>query len=348
MVLETLSKNQCLWLEGGTAADVVLSTQVCYARNIAGYPFVARSGDRTLARTEELIRNEIVTGELSSDVEYHRLEEMDDLSRDLLVERQLIGGEYADAEWPRGVAFTDDESLSFRVNEEDHLRIQVMRGGLDLGETWEEAREVDDYMAAHVPFAFSSQYGFLTACPTNVGTGMHVSVVVHLPAMGLGREMEKIITLCNDEKFDLQGLYGDGTYASADVYRLSNQVTLGKTEEEIIGDVRDLVDRIIGFERKARRVFSVRDEDQLEERIERALFLLRTAAELSCEESLNLLSQVRLGIELGMLDEVENADINKLLLLTLPAHLQTMDSRMSGRKQLQRIRAKYLQKALNN
>ncbi|MFW6456892.1 MAG: ATP--guanido phosphotransferase [Planctomycetota bacterium] len=345
-MLTTLSNNQCAWLRGGESADVVLNSQVGFARNIAGYPFLSRADDRVIARIEELVRNNIMDIKVGEDVEYHRLDEMDSVTRDLLVERQLIGGEYAEADWPRGIAYSGDESVSIRVNEEDHLRIQVLHGGVDLRKAWEKARETDERLAARIPYAFSSQYGYLTACPTNVGTGMHASVVVHLPAMGLAKEMDKIIQLCNDNCCDVQGLYGDGSYASADVYRLSNQVTLGKREQDILDDMLDILDRIIGFERKARRVFSTRDGEHLRGRVMRAITMLRSAAELSCEESLNLLSQVRMGIEVGELEEVGEDEINQLLLLTLPAHLQTMDNRMSGRNELKKIRAEYLKKAL--
>ncbi|MFW6457122.1 MAG: ATP--guanido phosphotransferase [Planctomycetota bacterium] len=346
-MLKALDDSQCQWVKGGQSADVVLISQICFARNIAGYPFLMGADDRVISRIEELVRTKIMESKVGPDMEYHRLEHMDDISRNLLVERQLLGSDYVDADWPRGVACSNEESISLRVNEEDHLRIQVMLGGSELEKAWKKARNIDNCLADYIPFAFSSSFGYLTASPANVGTGMHASAIVHLPAMGLAKEMDKIIDLCAEQEIDLQGLYGDGSYASADVYRLSNQVTLGKTEDEIVDDVGGILDQIVGFERKAREVFHRRDSDRLRGRIERAHRLLGTAADISCEESLALLSQVRLGVQLGEENKMAREAINRLLLLTLPAHLQTMDGRSMGRDEMKKVRAAFLKKELS-
>lgn len=347
-MLETLTDNQCRWLRSGADDDVVLSCRVRLARNIAGYPFLTRADDREVARIEELLRSKIMGLPPHADLEYHRLDGMDSVLRQLLVERHLIGQDHADADWERGVAFASDESMSLLVNEEDHLRMQVFGAGLSLETAWEGVRELDEALAQIIPFAFSARYGYLTACPTNVGTGMRAGVMVHLPALVMAREMEKVIQLCQDSDLALRGLYGEGSHAAADLYQLSNQVTLGRKEEEIISGVDAAVRRIIEREREARRQFFHQDQPQLTGRVKRALELLRSATRLSSEESLNLLSQVRLGAELDLLDGITPEGVNRLLLLTLPAHLQTIEGRETDRQRRNALRAEYLRKQLVN
>ena len=347
-MLPTLSNRDCQWIRGGADGDVILSTRVRLARNIAGYPFLSRASGREVARIEELMRGKITGADIAEDLEYYRIDEMGAVERQVLVERHLIGQEHADRHGPGGVAFTRDETLSIMVNEEDHLRVQIMGPGMDLRRAFERVREIDQALAEVIPFAFSAKFGYLTACPTNVGTGLRASVLVHLPALSMAREMDRIVGLCQDRDLSLRGLYGEGSQASADLYELSNQVTLGKKEMEIVSGVKSAVQEIAGRERDARDLFMEKDHDKLGGRVGRALELLQSAGELSVEESLNFLSQVRLGVECGLLREVDGELVNRLLLLTLPAHLQTMEGEEIERLERNRLRARYLKDELLN
>ena len=347
-VLEALKNSVGEWLRGGPEGEVVISSRVRLARNIAGYPFLSRANEQQIARIEEILRNKIMNCGLPASMEYYRLDALDPVLRQLLVERHLIGRDHAEASWVRGVAFGIDERLSLMVNEEAHLRLQSICGGLRLREAYRQAGKADDMLAEVVPFAFSARYGYLTACPTNVGTGMRASVMVHLPAMVMQKEMEKVLQFVQQQSLALRGIYGEGTQASGDLYQISNQVSLGKREEEILDQVSGAVADLIGMEKSARESLLKHHREKLSERIQRALDLLRSASSISSEEALNLLSQVRMGVNLGLAGETALKTINELLLLTLPAHLQTIDGRKAERPERNELRAAYLRKRLMN
>ena len=345
-MLENLNSNVGAWLSGGPDDDVVVSSRVRLARNVEGFPFLTRAGKQQVARLEEILRCKILSCDFGRPLSYWRLDQMDAVHRQLLVERHLIARDHAIADWVRGVAFDAGERLSLMVNEEDHLRIQVLGGGLRLEESWAEADRADDVLAAVVPYAFSARYGYLTACPTNVGTGMRASVMVHLPALVMAQEMEKAVELARGRRMAVRGLYGEGTHASADLYQLSNQATLGVSEREILEEVGDAVVAVMEMEREARNRFLQEQAANLTERVERALDLLRTARFISSEEALHLLSQVRLGVLLGLLKNVDPTVLRNLLLLTLPAHLQTMEGRDLDTLERDETRAGYLRERL--
>jgi len=315
------------WLRGGPDSDVVVSSRVRLARNVASFPFLPKASREQIARIEELLHNKIVSCDLCPDMTYCRLDELDQLLRQLLVERHLIGKDHAEADWVRSVAFCRDERLSLMVNEEDHLRVQVIYGGCQFERAWQDVSAVDDALAQAVPFAFSVRYGYLTACPTNVGTGMRASAMLHLPALVVAHEMEKVLALAQGRKLAVRGLYGEGTHASGDLYQISNQVALGLTEQDILDMVSGAVKDIVSLERTERERFYHQHRPELKSRVERAFDLLAGASSISSEEALHLLSQVRMGVEMNLVDQVRLDTLNSLLLLTLPAHLQTMEGR---------------------
>jgi len=334
------------WLRGGPEDDVVLSTRVRLARNVPGYPFLSKASPREIARTEEILRAKIQACEALRALHYYRLDQLDPLLRQLLVERHLIGKEFAAAQWVRGVAFDMDESLSVMVNEEDHLRMQAVFGGLQLERAFEAVNRVDDALAQVVPYAFSADYGYLTACPTNTGTGMRASTLMHLPAVIMTRRMDGVIELCRRFNLVLRGLYGEGTHGSGDLYQLSNRCSLGLTEQEILRQVAEGTGEVMAMEREARHGLMEEHERELRGRIERALELLTQAAAISSEEALYLLSQVRMGVYTGVLKQVGVRALNELVLLTLPAHLQTIEGRRVGRLKRNELRAGLLKQKL--
>lgn len=336
-MLEVTKNSIAQWLRGGPESDVIVSSRVRLARNIEGYAFLPKAGQQEVARIEELLHNKIVSCDLAPGLLYYRVDRLDPVLRQLLVERHLMGKDHADSEWVRGVAFGSDERLSLMVNEEDHLRIQMIYGGFQLERAWQGVNEVDDILAQVIPYAFSAQYGYLTACPTNVGTGMRASAMVHLPALVMAREMDKVVELAQNSRLALRGLYGEGTHASADLYQVSNQVTLGLREEEIVEQVSRAALEVASLERQARESFLAHNKEDLRGRINRALGMLASASTISSEEALHLLSQVRLGVELDLLSSVCLESVNELMLLTLPAHLQTIEGSKvpsSGRDEL--------------
>ncbi len=338
-MLEKLKHSVGEWLRGGPEGDVVVSSRVRLARNIAGYRFLPKASAQEIARIEELLRNRILSCNIRPELTYYRVDELDPLLRELLVEKHLMGKDHAEAGWVRGIAFCPQENLSLMVNEEDHLRIQVIRGGFRLQEAWQEVNRIDDVLAECIPFAFSERYGYLTGCPTNVGTGMRASAMLHLPALVMSKEMDRVIELARRFQFALRGLYGEGTQASADFYQISNQVSLGLSEESILQNVSKAVSQLISLERACRESLFAHHRRQLKDRIGRALEMLVSATAISTEEALHLLSQVRLGVEMALVNQVRLETLNELLLLTLPAHLQTIEGRKADGLKRNELRA---------
>jgi protein arginine kinase len=330
MKLSDLTSRAGEWLRGvGPMSEIVISSRVRLARNLAGTPFLSRSTRTQRQAAERRVREAIDDARLAPQMLYIDLEQSPELDRQLLVERHLISKPHAAAEGARGVAVSGEETLSIMVNEEDHLRIQVLRSGLQLDEAWEQINAIDDQLEDRLQFAFHKTFGYLTACPTNVGTGIRVSVMLHLPALKLTGEIEKVFRAAKDMRLAVRGLYGEGTEATGDFYQVSNQTTLGKDETEILDEFKHVViPKIIDYEQQARR--TLRDErlTALDDKVFRALGTLRSARLLSSEEVLFLLSHVRMGINLGRLREMDVKTLNELFLLTQPAHLQ----RLIGRK----------------
>jgi protein arginine kinase len=234
------------------------------------------------------------------------------------------------------------------VNEEDHLRIQVLRSGLQLEEAWDQINAVDDKLEAKLDFAFHPRFGYLTACPTNVGTGIRVSVMLHLPALKLTGEIEKVFRAAKDMRLAVRGLYGEGTEATGDFYQISNQTTLGKSEEDIISDFKHLViPKIIEYEQHARKTLLSDKTIALDDKVCRALGVLRSARLLTSEEVMFLLSHLRMGINLGRIKDIDIATINELFLLTQPAHLQKLQGKKLEGDLRRAARADFIRQRLN-
>jgi protein arginine kinase len=349
MKLSDLTNQAGEWLRGsGPMSEVVISSRIRLARNLAGYPFLSRIGRHQRQSLEARIRDTILSCDIAPQMFYVDLEAAPQTDRDLLVERHLISRPHAAAEGARGVAIGADETVAIMVNEEDHLRIQVLRSGLQLEEAWEQINAIDDRLEARLDFAFHSRFGYLTACPTNVGTGIRVSVMLHLPALKLTGDIEKVFRAARDMRLAVRGLYGEGTEATGDFYQISNQTTLGKTEEEIISDFKhQVIPKIIDFEHQARRKLIDEKSIALDDKICRALGLLRSARLLTTEETMYLLSHLRMGVNLGRVRDVELRTLNELMLLTQPAHLQKLHGRKLDGDQRWAARAQYVRQRLN-
>lgn len=324
------------WLSGtGRDADVVISSRVRVARNIAGFPFVTRASREQKLEILERARGRLQSTDLGGGFAWVSVHEADELERTLMVERHLISREHArgprgkndGGPEPRAVAITpESERVSVMVNEEDHLRLQVIGSGLELSGAWEQASEVDDRLCCdQFAYAFDDRYGFLTACPTNVGTGIRVSVMLHLPALRLVGEMDKVRHAARDMNLALRGYYGEGSESVGEFFQLSNHCTLGKPETEIVQELeRDIVPQVVEYERMARAHLMNKRRRLIEDKVFRALGVLLHARLLTPEESIAMLSDVRLGVLAGLIDTVPIADVNQLILQTQPAHLQRM------------------------
>ncbi|HIN95151.1 MAG TPA: protein arginine kinase [Planctomycetes bacterium] len=325
MKLEDLARQCGEWLRGsGPESDIVISSRIRLARNLADFPFIRQCNESDRSEIEKTLKETIFSIKEWKNLAYLDVNTLTKIDRQFLVERQLISREHAESDGARSVAIDRQEKFSLMINEEDHLRIQVMHSGLALDTAWQRINEIDDMVEEKMTFAFHPRLGYLTACPTNVGTGMRVSVMLHLPALVITRQIEKVFRSLQKISLAVRGLYGEGSQAMGDFYQISNQITLGRSEQELIEQVNDVVPVLIDYERKARQFLIRESEKDLHDRVSRAFGILCTAQTISSEETMHLLSSVRMGINLGLIENLEIPMVNQLFIHTQPAHLQKL------------------------
>ncbi|MHC4957313.1 MAG: protein arginine kinase [Planctomycetota bacterium] len=348
MNLDDLIGQSGEWLSGvGPDSDIVISSRVRLARNLARYPFLTRASEEQRSEIHEAIRTSLKRMGLAENGHcYVNLAESDDLTNRFLLERHLISRELANGSGWRGVLFNRSEMLAVMVNEEDHLRIQAIRAGFAVDDAYEAIHGIDERMDSELEFAFSEEFGYLTACPTNAGTGMRASVMLHLPALVFTKQIDKVFASVTKIHLAVRGFYGEGTQASGDFYQISNQVTLGIGEEEILDLLGRVVPKIVAYEREVREHLVARERVSLEDRVWRALGVLKVARSISSEETMDLLSSVRLGVNLGLLGDVNISTVNELFILTQPAHLQRLEQRDLDADERDATRASFIRTQL--
>jgi len=319
------------WTEAeGPLAEVVLSSRIRLARNVSDLPFPHRM---TEAQADQLIRQvetgvrEINLMGLPTRVELFRLADQAALDRQVLVDKHLISPQQAQEARGKAVAVSEDESISIMVNEEDHLRIQCLAPGLQLKDMWRMASTVDDALEQKLNYAFHAQRGYLTACPTNVGTGLRASVMMHLPGLVVTQQAGRLFHSLSQLGLVVRGLYGEGTEAAGHIFQISNQTSLGKAEEEIIDHLEGVAHKVIEAEKQARRHLYSEMRLQMEDRLSRAYGLLTSARVMSSEEAMKHLSDVRLGVDLGLFPKISYRTMNELMVAMQPAFLQKEEGR---------------------
>lgn len=304
------------YLEDGKDNDVVVSSRVRIARNIAGKKFVSTASDEELKDVLMTIKN----SNIDSDLHFINLSDLDELMQNSLVEKRVISRDLLEMK-ETGILLNDAEDISIMINEEDHLRIQVMKPGFNLDEALSDAIKVDEKISSKINYAYNDKYGFLTACPTNLGTGLRASVMLHLPALRLTGKIEKVLEVVNKVNLNVRGVYGEGTEAIGDLYQVSNKISLGVTEEEIVENVKLIVQKLIEQERRAREYLKSQGET-FEDRVSRTYGNLVYARKMTYSECAKLISIVRLGISMEIITEIDNKKLNKISILTKPATLQ--------------------------
>lgn len=347
MDLADLFENQGEWLRAeGPLHHIVISSRVRLARNLRDIPFIPRMEEEERNAVIHLVREAFPAAPAARNLSYLAIDDMNRLERALLHERHLISREQMDGSGARGLAVDADEALSVMLNEEDHLRLQSIRSGLQLQEAYAAVNQLDDELSASLDYAFDDKLGYLTACPTNVGTGMRVSVMMHLPALVMTGHIEKAFRAVHDLRLAVRGFYGEGTEALGEFYQISNQITLGRAEEEIIADLQAVIDSLVAYETKARQRLLSKEHTVLEDRVCRAHAILRHARMMTTEEAMTHLSSLRLGVHLALLPELDISALNRLCLFVQPAHLQRMEGRQSSAEDCDFARARYLRDAL--
>lgn len=301
---------------------VVLMTRIRLARNLARLPFPGWA--------KEAQRREVLASCLqavSALPQMKRglavaLDELSDLERQILVERHLISRELSQSKAGAGVVISKDQSCSVMINEEDHLRIQVLRAGFQFKRVWNTIDALDTELEEHLDYAFSPQLGYLTACPTNLGTAIRASTMMHLPALVISGQMEKVVRAVNQLGMAVRGLFGEGSDASGSIFQISNQTTLGETEEDIIKHLTGVLNTIIEQELNAREKLIEAEPTKLFDKIGRAYGILQHGFLLNSGEAMNLLSLIRLGIDLGIFPDTQRAVVDRLFIECQPGHIQ--------------------------
>ncbi|MEW5919944.1 MAG: protein arginine kinase [Bacillota bacterium] len=317
------------WMEGsGPEAEIVISSRIRLARNINGFPFPPLASDeqrqKVLSIAQKVLEEQ---KEHFSDMQMININNLSPVYRQVLVEKHLISPLQARENLAGGLIIRADEVISIMVNEEDHFRIQCLLPGLQLGRGWEEASRYDDYLEHSIDYAFHDELGYLTACPTNVGTGLRASVMLYLPALVLTGQINHILSAVNQVGLVVRGIYGEGTEMVGGLCQVSNQITLGQSEEEIWHNLYSVTRQLINQERKGRQQLLNEQRDKLADRAGRAYGILKHARLLSSQEAMQLISDIRLGVDLGLLHDVPVGILNKLLVLTRPGCLQYLKGR---------------------
>ena len=343
-----LSDHISKWFDGtGPGADIVISSRVRLARNLAGFEFLPCLTARRKTEILKKLKDAILSLDIGEDIFFVNMADASSLEQDLLVERHLISRQHASGTGPRGVVIAGTESFTAMINEEDHLRIQVFKAGLQLKECWEKINHIDGMIEKKVEYAFSPEYGYLTACPTNLGTGIRVSVMLHLPGLKMTGQIEKFFNAARDTNLAVRGLFGEGTDAVGDFFQLSNQVTLGVSESDIVNEFSDsIVPKIIEYEKLGRTELLAKRKNAIDDKIQRALGVLRSARLISSQEALFLLSQIRMGVNLGRVKNISISTINELFMLTQPAHLQLNKGRQLDPDSRDAVRAEIIRSKL--
>ncbi|MEO0049946.1 MAG: protein arginine kinase [candidate division WOR-3 bacterium] len=313
------------WLSAtGPESDVVISTRVRFARNLADVPFPIRMKPEDQELVLDTVRWALKeTGFLNRGRFYEEVM-LDEPDGHYFVERHLASPDFISSKGKKGLYVSDDETLSLMVNEEDHLRFQGLGSGLDFSLAFALAGEMDEKLGSQVDYAFSPQFGFLTSCPTNVGTGMRASVFLHLPGLVLTREIEKVLRGAYSVGLLVRGIYGEGSETRGNLFQISNQKTLGQSEAEIIEVITNICRQIIDYEHKAREYLMHNLRVEVEDKVFRSLGILRGARIISSAEATNLLATVRLGVSLGIINELKLSEVTSLLVLIRPANLEAI------------------------
>jgi len=335
------------WLRStGPNADIVMSSRIRLARNLAKYPFSHWASKKEQQEILTAVKEAAVSSKKMKTSLCLDIGKMDPIDKQFLVERHLMSKEHSMDSESKGLCISDREVISIMINEEDHLRMQVMKSGFDLRDAWQIINTLDDEMSDMLLYAYSPDFGYLTACPTNTGTGIRASVMLHLPSLVMTKQIGKVLQAITKLSLTARGLYGEGTEASGNFFQISNQVSLGHKEEDIVDNIERIIKQIIDHEQGARDVLVSQNKSVLEDRIWRAYGTLKSAYIITSGETIDLLSLVRLGVDMNLIKSVDRSLINELFIITQPAHLQKIENNKLNPNERDVKRAEILRKKL--
>jgi protein arginine kinase len=333
--------------EQGEYRDIVLSSRVRLARNLKKYPFSVRLSEEEASELLDEVASHIRdVGSGEGELFAWRLHDLGEIERTSMVECHLLSPMMAEKEQPTAVLVTENGAISVMINEEDHLRIQGLSGGMNIKKAFERANRVDDIAAASMEFAYDEKYGYLTSCPTNVGTGMRASYMMFLPALGAAGKINRLADEIAKYGAALRGMYGEGSEGTANIYQISNQKTLGSSEKDIIENLNNIVLQVIHQERKRRSYLLVNNFDAIEDQIYRSYGVLKYTKQINTKDAMTLLGQVKLGFDAGILKSKEPVDIFRLMMEIQPATLSFHLGKSAGTVKRDKARAAYLNQSL--
>lgn len=337
------------WLKGaGPNSNIAISSRIRLARNLKEYPFPSIAKKSDLEGVVLEIKEALTKDAYFKPFSLLMLGELSEIEREALVEKHIISPDHSKNGAKRSGALLIEKEgvLSVMINEEDHLRIQCFLGGLQLSEVWRIIDQFDSILEKYIDYAFDEEFGYLTACPTNVGTGLRASVMLHLPALAVTKKIGRVVEELSKIGLTVRGLYGEGTEALGNLFQLSNQVTLGPSEEEIVDKIEKIALRVIEEEELTRKHLLKLKGIELEDSLWRAWGILKHARLISSKEAMDLLSKVRMGIDLGILPRIDKNKLNELIIKIRPAHLQLIKGKELNPEERDRFRADLIRSSL--
>lgn len=336
------------WMQGnGPHNDIILSSRMRLARNIADIPFPAGLDDERAKEVIGMVKDSLSKAEAPLKFKNYLMKELPPIERQSLVERHFISPGLSKNNTSGAALISNDGMVSIMVNEEDHIRIQTILPGLQIKKSWEIASSIDDILEQNLEYAYNENWGYLTSCPTNVGTGMRASVMVHLPALNITGNMNRILQTVAQIGLTIRGLYGEGTEIVGNIFQISNQITLGRAEEEIVENLTAVTMQIIDKEKEARKILFDNNRVHIEDRIWRSWGIMKNARLMSSQECMKLLSDIRLGVDMGIIENIPIQLLNEIMIETQTASIQKQIGKELSEGERDIIRAEMVREKLD-
>lgn len=346
--LQFLFEQNTQWLNGiGKNANIVISSRIRLARNLYGLPYTNRATPDEMQEVMEKVQTSLTDVSLWPDMYFFEITKLSELDRQFFLERRLLSPFLINTSEVAGLALTNAQNLSVMINEEDHLRLQAIQSGFEIRNAWKAVSKLDDELGKLLEYQFSEQFGYLTACPTNTGTGMRVSIFIHLPCLAIKGQIETVMKDLAPSEVTIRGFYGEGTEVLGNIFQVSNQLTLGRSEDGILDRMELVAKKMIDMESEAREEMLSKNRIFIEDKVFRAYGLLSHSRIMNSIEFIDLLSNIRLGFELGLIQSLNRKNLNELMVLAQPAHLQKYYGEILSSKKRDILRSELIRKKLN-
>lgn len=337
------------YIEKGSESDIVISSRIRLARNFKGYPFPHKTTPDMQKEIVEKTKDTLFSGnqQMSKVFRFVDFAGLKMIDKAVFMEKHVVSKELLESNRYSGILLSEDEQISIMINEEDHLRIQCLASGIQLSRAWDICNSIDDLLSEKIDFAWDENIGYLTSCPTNIGTAIRASVMMHLPALSMTGYIRPVLEALGKLGVAVRGMYGENTEATGNMFQLSNQITLGKSEEDIMLSINNIARQIIEQEKALRQEIIEQSKYRLEDRVLRSYGILKNARIMGTVEALKRLSDLRLGVDVGIISDIDIKDINGMMLLVQPASLQKKTGRVLKPEEQDSCRANLIRNVMN-